>query len=470
MICPECGSLTSNDQAFCTNCGAFVRSRFGKILSQEPSVGPPPVPAVEGRHEIAPADALDEIEWAAIESDLAPDDPDPELWPQETVFVPTLDEVPASPSTEIPAAPDPVFEDAQADDFFEQSLSGRIRREDLDAEEALTEPATQQVAEEVDADRVGRVTAEFAVPDLFTDQPAESIAEEAAAAPAIPLRRPAPRRLGAKLAMLAYLLTVPLVFAGGVWLGSLYSELSGLPMPSVGDVPPVGLAPAAPVPPHGMAFVPGGEFVMGSDLGDPLSRPAHPVVVGPFFMDRFEVTNAEYGAFIKATGQQPPNNWQNGALDPAAGRLPVTGVTWYQAAEYAAWAGKRLPTEAEWEYAARGTDGRLYPWGDEWDPERANVDGTSPGVSAGSTSGASPFGIYDMSGNAWEWTSSDARPYPGGKQFPWSRLRLKVIRGGNWLSGERAATAVFRGYYGADGEKDYSGTSFRCVKDIPGLR
>ena len=469
MICPECGSLTSNDQAFCTNCGAFVRSRFGKILVHEPPAAPP-VPLADTRHEIAPADALDEIEWSAVESDLEPDRPDAELWPQETVFVPTIDEAPASTSTEIPAA-DTVFEDDHADDFFEQSLSGRIRREDLDAEEPILQQAHPPVEQQADADEIGRVTAEVLSPATLMELRTESFPDDAAAlAPAAPLPRPASRRLGAKLAMLAYLLTLPLVFAGGVWLGSLYSELRGLPMPSNTDVPPVGLAPSAPVPPPGMAFVPGGEFLMGSDLGDPLSRPAHLVNVGPFFMDRFEVTNADFAAFIKATGQRPPDNWKDGMPEGEAARLPVTGVTWYQAAEYAAWAGKRLPTEAEWEFAARGSDGRIYPWGDEWGPKRANVDGASRGVRPGSTSGASPFGIYDMSGNAWEWTSSDARPYPGGKQVPWSRLRLKVIRGGNWQSGEKAAAAIFRGYYGAEGERDYSGTSFRCVKDIPELR
>ena len=81
--------------------------------------------------------------------------------------------------------------------------------------------------------------------------------------------------------------------------------------------------------------------------------------------------------------------------------------------------------------------------------------------------GVSPFGMYDMSGNAWEWTSSDARSYPAGKEFPRSTMRLKIIRGGSWQSDERSATTYFRGYYGAAGEREYKGTSFRCVKDLP---
>ena len=75
--------------------------------------------------------------------------------------------------------------------------------------------------------------------------------------------------------------------------------------------------------------------------------------------------------------------------------------------------------------------------------------------------------MYDMSGNAWEWTSSDARSYPAGKEFPRSKMRLKIIRGGSWQSDERSATTYFRGYYGAAGEREYKGTSFRCVKDLP---
>jgi formylglycine-generating enzyme required for sulfatase activity len=205
---------------------------------------------------------------------------------------------------------------------------------------------------------------------------------------------------------------------------------------------------------------------MGSDDTDVLSRPAHFVTVRPFFIDRTEVTNEQYRRFVEATGYDPPKTWKDGAFPVGEEQMPVTGVTWYDAASFAAWAGKRLPTESEWEFAARGAEGRKYPWGNEWDASVANVDGRTKGLTRVGENGVSPLGIHDMAGNAWEWTANDARSYPGGKEFPWSRLKLKIIRGGNWKSNSESAAATFRGYYGASGEKDYSTTSFRCVKDL----
>ena len=215
-----------------------------------------------------------------------------------------------------------------------------------------------------------------------------------------------------------------------------------------------------------MVYVPGGDFLMGSDDAEELSRPAHFVSVRPFFIDRTEVTNEAYRKFVEATGYDPPPTWKDGAFAPGEEEVPVTGVTWYDAAAYAAWGGKRLPTEAEWEFAARGIEGRKYPWGNEWHPSLANVDNTAKSLRRVGEGTPSPLGIFDMAGNAWEWTASDARAYPGSKEFPRSRLRLKIIRGGNWKSNSETSAATFRGFYGASGEKDYSSTSFRCVKDI----
>ncbi len=224
--------------------------------------------------------------------------------------------------------------------------------------------------------------------------------------------------------------------------------------------------PGAPAAPAGMVFVPGGEFLMGDDKGDEYARPAHKVVVKPFFMDITEVTNEEYQKFVDATGHKPPAKWKGGRFPPGKEKFPVTGVTWDDAKAYAEWAGKRLPTEAEWEFAARGTTGWRYPWGNEWQPEMANADNRTKGMQpVGTSKGASPFGNYDLIGNAWEWTADDARAYPNGKDFPPNSADPKIIRGGCWLSGREDATATFRTFWGARNETDYSNTSFRCVRD-----
>ncbi len=220
-------------------------------------------------------------------------------------------------------------------------------------------------------------------------------------------------------------------------------------------------------PPAGMAYIPGGEFMLGSDTGDEYSRPAHKVSVKPFFMDLTEVTNEDYKKFVNATGHRPPPDWKNNNFPDGKARFPVTGVNWDDANAYAKWAEKRLPTEAEWEFAAKGTDNRIYPWGDKWEKEFANADNQKKGMQeVGAAKGKSPFGLSDMSGNAWEWTSSDAKAYPNGKSFPKSSFNLKIIRGGCWKSNNADATTLFRLDWGAIGEKNYSDTSFRCVKDI----
>lgn len=218
-----------------------------------------------------------------------------------------------------------------------------------------------------------------------------------------------------------------------------------------------------------MSYVAGGEFQMGSATGDEYERPPHQVAVRPFFIDKYEVTCEEYARFVKATSHAAPPGWRNGQFPAGAAQQPVTGVNWDDANAYAKWAGKRLPTEAEWEFAARGTDGRLYPWGKEWKVGMANASGGAGGgiADVGTFKGVSPFEAYDMIGNAWEWTGSDLKPYPGGQLASRPAGELKVIRGGSWLEGQEV-TATFRGYLLARGSKDYSATGFRCVQDATG--
>jgi formylglycine-generating enzyme required for sulfatase activity len=167
----------------------------------------------------------------------------------------------------------------------------------------------------------------------------------------------------------------------------------------------------------GWVEVPAGEYVIGRDSDE---RRQRLVDVGAFELSRTPVTNAQYGRFAAETGATAPPHW------PAPDDHPVAFVDWDEAAAFCTWAGGRLPTEAEWEKAARGTDGRTYPWGDEEDESLAVV---GAGIKHGSTSpvgahpaGASPYGLLDMAGNVWEWTSTE---YPRGE---------RVLRGGSFAS------------------------------------
>jgi formylglycine-generating enzyme required for sulfatase activity len=215
-----------------------------------------------------------------------------------------------------------------------------------------------------------------------------------------------------------------------------------------------------------MVSVAGGDYTIGRDAGDPLEQPSHTVAVGPFFIDRLEVTNAEYKKFVDATGHPAPVQWQGSVFPAGDDKLPVTGVTWQDASDYAEWAGKRLPTEVEWEAAARGNDARIYPWGNEWRPGIANI-GSKPGKIEGVgkyPASASPSGALDMIGNVWEWTADEAVLYAGSRATITTEpsVTYRVIRGGAY-DGDRRHDASYRGYL--DASKPYPKVGFRCVKD-----
>jgi serine/threonine-protein kinase len=193
-----------------------------------------------------------------------------------------------------------------------------------------------------------------------------------------------------------------------------------------------------------MLLVPAGEFTMGSDdTGDVGSRPAQEVYLDAFYIDKFEVTNEMYDACVYAVECRRPQ--QGGSAtrntyfaNPVYANFPVLYVDWKMANAYCAWRGARLPTEAEWEKAARGTDGRLYPWGnDEPDCNLANhvgcVADTTPVDQH--EAGVSPYGVYGMAGNVWEWTSTLFRPYPyqadDGREDP-DATGERIARGGSW--------------------------------------
>jgi serine/threonine protein kinase len=200
--------------------------------------------------------------------------------------------------------------------------------------------------------------------------------------------------------------------------------------------------------PDGMVFIPGGLFTMGRGNAseDNPSGPPHQATVAPFFIDRHEVTREAYQKFVKATGHRAPSIWKNGTFPAGTGKWPVTGVSWEDAQKYAKWAGKRLPTEPEWEFAARGSDKLIYPWGNKFSSDRAHVGRETAQFAKVENypKGASPFGVFDLAGNAWEWTDSDFVPYPGSPFRLEGCKRCKVLRGGSYVNRPEYATTTYR--------------------------
>ena len=211
-----------------------------------------------------------------------------------------------------------------------------------------------------------------------------------------------------------------------------------------------------------MVYIPPGEFNMGSDdaeidyvlkkLGGIRAiyqdeKPRGQIYMDGFWMDIYEVTNEAYEKFVKATDHLPPAHWKDGSSPSDRGRYPVVNVSWYDALEYCRWAGKRLPTEAQWEKAARGPNGYRFAYGDDFDERKANVwevavwessewdeivDASKP-VGSYQPNG---YGLYDMTGNVWEWTSSfyGSYPYRVDREHIDAGFGRRVLRGGSWYN------------------------------------
>jgi len=222
-----------------------------------------------------------------------------------------------------------------------------------------------------------------------------------------------------------------------------------------------------------MVEIPAGSFMMGSNVGDPEDKPAHTVDLPAYEIDRFEVTNADFATFVEATGYQTfaekqnyqswRDEWEVGVED----NHPVVMVTWDDATAYCEWLGKRLPTEAEWEKAARGDDGRTYPWGNEWDSAKVNMkDAGLRGTAAVGSFGdsASPYGVDDMIGNVWEWTADWYQPYPDNTtEDPYYGENFRVTRGGGWFDEKPQASTFNRN--AADPTKTANDDlGFRCAR------
>jgi formylglycine-generating enzyme required for sulfatase activity len=220
-----------------------------------------------------------------------------------------------------------------------------------------------------------------------------------------------------------------------------------------------------------MVDIPAGPFSMGTDRGNPDEQPAHEVDVPAFQMDKFEVTNADFAAFVEATGYQTDAEkrgasrmWRDEYGD-GKDNHPVVRASWNDALAYCSWLGKRLPTEAEWEKAARGPEGFRYPWGNDWDA--AKVNGKESGLRGTTSVGSYPpngYGLFDMAGNVWEWTADWYQPYPGNStpdQFYGEKFR--VVRSGGWF--EEGPQLVTYNRNAADPNTTANDdVGFRCAK------
>ena len=237
--------------------------------------------------------------------------------------------------------------------------------------------------------------------------------------------------------------------------------------------------------PEGMVKIPAGEFIMGSNTQDKEElqqrfgmtkipymneRPERKVHLDDYYIDIYEVTNEQYKAFVDGTGHRHPVYWVQGNYTPLPDNQPVVMVDWFDADAYCKWRGKRLPTEAEWEKAARGTDGRYYPWGNEFHDKKANALGLQgqPTPVGQFPEDVSPFGLYDTAGNVSEWVQEWYKGYPGNPYIDEAFGETnKVVRGGSWggighYSFDFYYRSSFRNY--VKPEFTLNDVGFRCAK------
>jgi formylglycine-generating enzyme required for sulfatase activity len=220
-----------------------------------------------------------------------------------------------------------------------------------------------------------------------------------------------------------------------------------------------------------MVIVPAGEFWMGSDSGDADESPTHLVYLDEFYIDLYEVTNAAYQVCVLngVCGEPQDSSYYS---DPAWAAHPVVYIDWYAAESYCEWRGARLPSESEWEKAARGTDQRTFPWGEGIDGSYANYNGelggTTPVGSYGF--GASAYGLYDMAGNVWEWvldwySNTYYQESPASNPFGPESGDGPVLRGGSFPDGAEFLRASYRLY--KEPTFNNSDVGFRCARYAP---
>jgi len=264
----------------------------------------------------------------------------------------------------------------------------------------------------------------------------------------------------------------------GEWGRSIISELFSIPLEKLSTPTPFPQrrptnTPTPKIPDEilnkypGMVYVPGGKFMFGSDSGDPCESPSSTVDIPSYYIDRTEVTNFVYKHFTDATGHRMPVHWEGGVIPPGLEDHPVAWVSWDDAAAYSKWAGARLPTEKEWEKAARGPDGRVYPWGDFFDPNRCNtwesgIRGTAPVGTF--PEGQSTYGVLDLAGNVAEWVADRFQAYPNTATILKKYTEdLRVLRGGSWTFNDYYARASHR--YPRSPQDRHGSYGFRTARD-----
>ena len=228
-----------------------------------------------------------------------------------------------------------------------------------------------------------------------------------------------------------------------------------------------------------MALIPAGEFIMGSDKGDDDEQPVHRVFLDSYYLDKFEVTNGRFAKFVEAIHSEPPWGFADHETPVVQADHPVRWVNWMDAMGYCLWAGKRLPTEAEWEKAARGTDGRTYPWGNDPPTPVHAVYGLKEGGEETTSDigdrdkGQSPYGAHDLAGNLYEWVMDwYAEDYymnfaanPAVNPRGPTEGTAKVQRGGSYINSPYRLRSSFR-TKGEPAEQDPN-VGFRCAQDVP---
>ena len=230
-----------------------------------------------------------------------------------------------------------------------------------------------------------------------------------------------------------------------------------------------------------MVLVPAGEFIMGSDKGDEDEAPIHRVYLDAFYLDKFEVTNGRFAKYVEAVQSEPPWGFADKDTPLVQADRPVRWVSWMDATGYCLWAGKRLPTEAEWEKAARGTDGRIYPWGNDPPTPAHAVFGLKEGGAetvspvGNRDKGKSPYAVHDLAGNLYEWVMDwyDEEFYSNFAKNPAINPRgpsegtAKAQRGGSYINNPYRLRSSFR-TKGNPTEQDPN-VGFRCAQDVPKL-